>query len=167
MVEELEKRGFPCFHEIIRDMTAQAKKQETKHKMITNPLVFVDDPLGFNKKLIYGRAAHYDQSFGVGNDLCFFDRGMPDVLAYMDYFDQVYPEDFIGLSEQKRYDNVFILPPWKEIYSSDNERLESFKEAEELHEHLMNTYKKFEYTPILVPKTTVAKRVQFILETLS
>jgi predicted ATPase len=58
------------------------------------------------------------------------------------------------------------MPPWKEIYISDNERLETFAEAERLHEHLMTSYKKYGYSPILVPKTTITERISFILNEL-
>ncbi|BFP42857.1 ATP-binding protein [Flavobacteriaceae bacterium GF1] len=166
VVQELEKLGFHCYHEIIRDMTAKAKQTETKNKMVSNPLVFVDDPMEFNKTLLYGREKHFNESQDLREPMCFFDRGIPDVLAYMDFFGQKYPFDFEGLSRQKRYDAIFILPPWKAIYVSDNERLESFEEAEKLHHHLMETYTRFGYSPIIVPKASIRERTSFILDTL-
>ena len=76
-----------------------------------------------------------------------FDRGIPDVLAYMDFFNQEYGEEFITACQDNRYNIIFIAPPWEEIYVSDNERLETYKEAQEIHHALMGTYTRFGYKP--------------------
>lgn len=164
IVEELERQGYHCYHEIIRSMTAAAKKNGKSKEMVSNPLVFVDDPLLFNKKLLDGRTKHFLESTKLEERICFFDRGIPDVLAYMDYFGQEYPNEFKKVSKAYLYDIVFILPPWEKIYVSDNERMETFKEAQELHGHLMETYQSLGHEIIVVPKTTIEKRVSFILD---
>ena len=61
--------------------------------------------------------------------IVFFDRGIPDVLAYMDYFDQEYGPEFIDALESHRYDSIFLLPMWQEIYTSDSERFESYEDG--------------------------------------
>lgn len=166
IINGLEQLGFYCFHEIIRDMTSEAKKEGGPETFASNPLVFVDDAFQFNLDLLHGRAKHYKTSLELDTPLIFFDRGVPDVLAYMDFFDQSYDEEFIETSQNSRYDTVFILPPWKEIYVSDNERLESYEEAEKLDTSLHQTYSRFGYHPIIVPKKPVAERIDFILEKL-
>ncbi len=166
IVNGLEKRGFHCFHEIIRDMTSKAKKNGDPSAVVSNPLVFVDDSLQFNKDLLKGRAEHFKNSLHLNTSISFFDRGMPDVLAYMDFFKQTYSKEFIKACESHKYDTIFIVPPWKEIYVSDNERLETFDEAEKIHDALLNTYTKFGYDPIIVPKNPVDQRIAFVLETL-
>ncbi len=166
VINGLEAQGYHCFHEIIRSMTAKAKLDGTKKTPVSNPLAFVDDPLKFNQLLLQGRLSHFKEAQDLDTEVSFFDRGMPDVLAYMDYFEQSYGQDFINTCENHKYDAVFIMPPWKEIYVSDNERLETFDEAEKLHKNLMNTYKAFGYYPISVPKTSVSQRISFILNEL-
>ncbi|MGW9686050.1 AAA family ATPase [Flagellimonas sp. 2504JD1-5] len=167
IVNGLENRGIHCFHEIIRDMTSQAKKDGNPENMVSNPLVFVDDALQFNKDLLYGRADHFKKSLKSDTALHIFDRGIPDVLAYMDFFDQTYDLEFTSVCEAHRYDAIFIAPPWKEIYTSDNERLETFDEAQKIHDALMHTYTEFGYDPIIIPKKPVQDRVSFVLETLN
>ncbi len=166
VIDGLESNGYYCFHEIIRTMTAQAKATGSKKAQVTNPLAFVDDPLKFNQLLLQGRLTHFKEADNLDSPVAFFDRGMPDVLAYMDYFKQSYDKDFKNVCKQNRYDAVFIMPPWKEIYVSDNERLETFIEAEQLHKNLVNTYKSFGYTPISVPKTSIDVRISYILKQL-
>ncbi|NKI32060.1 AAA family ATPase [Croceivirga thetidis] len=164
LVNTLEERGYKCFHEIIRTMTAAALEAGTEKEQVSNPLVFVDDPLKFNSFLLEGRLRHLLESKNLEEEICFFDRGTPDVLAYMDYFDQNYDDSFIEICKVHRYDKVFILPPWKEIYVRDNERLETFEEAKALHENLMNTYKRFGYKVDMVPKGSIEERVAYVLD---
>ncbi|NAY91180.1 AAA family ATPase [Muricauda sp. JGD-17] len=167
IVKGLEDKGFHCFHEIIRDMTSKAKTEGNPMDFVSNPLVFVDDTHQFNKDLLFGRAEHYKQSLKTDELISFFDRGMPDVLAYMDFFGQSYGNEFIKACKEHRYDKIFIVPPWREIYTTDEERLETFEEAENIHSALLNTYIRFGYTPIEVPKDSISQRIAFILETVN
>ena len=167
VIDALQSMGHFCFPEVIRSMTAKEKLRETDMEITGNPLLFADDPLAFNQQLLSARIAQFKDATTLKESYCFFDRGIPDVLAYMDYFNQVYDATFVEAAKKHRYDRLFIMPPWKEIYSTDNERLETFAQAEALHECLMNTYVALAYQPILVPKTTIEKRVTFILDKLN
>ena len=40
---------------------------------------------------------------------------------------------------------VFILPPWKEIYQTDNERKQDWQEAEHTYFQMKSTYEKYGY----------------------
>jgi len=44
--------------------------------------------------------------------------------------------------------------------------METFEEAESIHDSLMKTYTQFGYNPIEVPKDDVPNRIDFILKTL-
>ncbi len=164
LVKHLEDSGHLCYHEIIRDFTSKAIHGSDPSKFETNPLAFVDDPYSFNEKLLLGRLKQFKEATSVSEPVVFFDRGMPDVLAYMDFFKQDYGDDFIKACRQNRYDEVVILPPWKHIYISDNERFESFEEATAIHRELQRTYELFNYSPITVPTGTIEERSYFIRE---
>lgn len=163
LVQYLEEEGHMCYPEIIRTMTEAAKLASNTEDFTTNPLAFVDDPMAFNRRLLEGRRAQFLKSEADPHELIFFDRGIPDVLAYMDYFKQGYSEDYEAACKEMRYDAVILLPPWKAIYRSDGERFESFQEAEEIHEHLLNTYQRFGYKPVLIPTGPVPDRVAHLL----
>ena len=163
IVNELEKLGYHCFHEIIRTMTLAAKEEGNSEDFVTNPLVFVDDPFLFNQKLLRGRIIQFLEATALKEQFVFYDRGIPDVLAYMHYFKQEYDDEFVIGCNSHIYDKVLILPPWKAIYKSDNERLESFEEALEIHTHLKDTYERFGYQPIMVPEGTVEERTSYII----
>ena len=163
VVNLLETSGFYCFHEIVRSMTLDAKKKQDSGSFISNPLAFVKDPKSFNEQLLSGRLSHFLKAADLEEDTVFFDRGLPDVLAYMNYFNQSYEKKYIDVCKAHTYDTVFIFPPWEEIYVQDNERLENFKEAMEIHEALEKTYFFLGYDIIEVPFGTVNERLKFVL----
>ena len=164
LVKSLEDDGFICYHEIIRDLTSEAIGGNDPSSYETNPLAFVEDPFSFNKKILHGRLQQFLEASVQKDKIVFFDRGMPDVLAYMDYFNQVYGNDFMELCHQNRYDLVVILPPWKNIYKSDGERFESFEEASAIHRELVKTYKDFDYAPIDLPTGSIEERNHFVTD---
>ncbi len=163
VIKKLEEMGYYCFHEVIRDLTLEAKKQGDPTNFVTNPLAFVDDPFRFNQHILEARLTHFHEGGNFKNKIVFYDRGIPDVLAYMRYFDQPYPEHFIELCQEHRYDEVIVLPPWEAIYDTDEERLETFKEAKEIHQELLTMYEEFHYPSIMVPIGSVEERTDFII----
>ncbi len=166
IIKKLEASNFFCYHEVIRDFTLEAKENSDSETFDSNPLAFVKDPFEFNTKILNGRINQYLQSLENNDLTVFFDRAIPDVLAYMDFFNQEYSSEFTKACETYRYSKVFLLPPWKEIYVSDNERFESFDEAKQIHYHLEKTYCANDYKIDLVPFGTVEERVDFIINSI-
>lgn len=166
IIHALEASGFFCFHEVIRNMTLIAKNEGDPARFVSNPLAFVSDPLPFNRRILEQRMQHFQEGGSLREPVVFYDRGMPDVLAYMDYFSQDYARDFIGSCTAHRYDKVLVLPPWEAIYISDNERMESFEESLQIHKYLLDTYRRFGYNPVTVPQGTVSERTSYILDDL-
>lgn len=157
IIHELEKNGEKCLHEISRQVTLEAKREGIDQ-------LFLEKPLLFSEKLLEGRLQQYIEASKLEADPIFIDRGLPDVVAYMDYFETDYPNIFNDTCENNRYDKVFILPQWKEIYKNDNERYENFEEALKISSYLYATYKRYGYHPIEVPKLSIEDRTQFILD---
>lgn len=156
IIRQLEKKGYECLHEISRQVTLEAQKQGISQ-------LFLERPLLFSEKLLEGRRIQFKEADMLGTDKVFIDRGLPDVLAYMNYFKSEYPEYFSEICKSHCYDKVFILPPWEEIYQCDNERYESYRDAQTISKFLFQTYKSFGYSTIEVPKVPIAERVEFIL----
>ncbi|WP_299551011.1 ATP-binding protein [Seonamhaeicola sp.] len=159
IIKELIKRGFPCFEEISRQVTLEAQKEGIDQLFLTHPLLF-------SERLLNGRHQQFMEATKSESDLVFLDRGVHDVLAYMDFIGDPYPQNFIDVCKASVYDKAFILKPWKAIYTSDNERYENFDQALEIHEHLINLYQSYNYKLIDVPFGTVEARTDFILNTL-
>jgi predicted ATPase len=58
---------------------------------------------------------------------------------------------------------VFVLPPWEDIYESDEARYENFEQAKLIYNHLLETYQNYGYHLIEVPRGTVEERIKYIL----
>ncbi|TBN04445.1 ATPase [Hyunsoonleella flava] len=160
IINELISRGYDCLEEISRQVTLEAKKQGIDQLFLTNPLLF-------SELLLKGRQEQFEKAKTFKSKIVFFDRGLPDVLAYMDFIGDSYPKDFDMVTKNTVYDTVFILKPWEAIYKSDNERYESFTQAKTIHKHLLSTYKAYNYKPIDVPFGNVEDRADFILSSLN
>lgn len=159
LISELKQRGFLCFEEISRQITLQARQDGIEQLFLTEPLLF-------SEKLLQGRIQQYNDAYSSNISPVFLDRGIPDVLAYMDYIGDAYPTHFETACKNHKYDTVFILEPWETIYKTDGERYENFEQAQAIHGHLVNTYERFDYNLIAVPFLSITERSNFILDTL-
>lgn len=164
VIEQLEKEGYHCLHEVIRSMTSEEKNQGEKIEIVSNPIVSVSDPLKFNLKILNARIEQFKTAQKANDKMFFFDRGIPDVLAYMDCFQQNYDALFNNACENFRYNQIFLMPPWKEIHITDNERYESYEESLRIYDCLKNSYEKHAYDVTIVPKGSINERVAFIFE---
>tara|TARA_B110000003_G_scaffold276576_1_gene324093 strand:+ start:24607 stop:25149 length:543 start_codon:yes stop_codon:yes gene_type:complete len=156
VLKELKNRGFCCMSEISRKVIKEAQKNGIDQ-------LFLKDPILFSKLILDGREKQYINASDNSSNLVFFDRGFPDIHAYMDFTQKKYPNYFYEKSLKFKYDYVFLFKPWKEIFVSDNERYESFNESIIINEYIVKTYKNLNYTVIEVPFNTIKKRVDFIL----
>ena len=156
VIEELIRRNFICMPEISREVTLNARNKGIEQLFLTKPLLF-------SELLLEGRINQFIEAEKRNAELVFFDRGIPDVHAYMNYISIDYPNTYINKSNLYRYNYIFLMPPWEEIYISDNERYENFEQALAIHNHLERTYKNLNYTITEVPPGSVETRTDFIL----
>lgn len=155
-LEELSKAGYTCFEEISRDILQEARTKGISH-------LFQKQPLLFSDMLLEKRKQQYYQAKKMNTNYVFIDRGLPDITAYLDMINTDYPDKFIKANEELQYDMVFWFPLWEEIYTSDRERYEDYKIAASIQQHLIKSYKSYNYQLIEVPKLSVTERADFIL----
>lgn len=141
VLNELKKRGYFCLEEVSRAVTLQAQKEGITQLFLTEPLLF-------SEKLLEGREAQYEKAEKSKKDIVFFDRGIPDVHAYLNYFKTDYPDFFLEKSKQYTYDLIFHFSPWEKIHVTDNERYESFENAKDIDIYLKEAYKDLGYSLI-------------------
>ena len=156
LINALIKNGYNCLPEISRQVTLQAQKDGIEQ-------LFLEKPLLFSELLLSGRIKQFHDASDKSWDIAFFDRGIPDVHAYMNYLGSDYPDLFLEKSALYRYDQIFIMPPWEEIYITDNERYESFEQALAIYNHLKKAYESLGYDVIEIPKGTITFRLEFLL----
>lgn len=159
LINFLEQEGHFVIHEISRDVILEARKQGIEQ-------LFLEQPLLFSEKLLEGRLKQFHDGEPCTAPILFYDRGMPDVTAYMDFANIEYPVVFSDTCLKYKYDAIFVLPPWEAIYQQDNERYESFEQAERIFHFLKKGYEAYGYEVQEVPVGTIKERVQYILDSL-
>ncbi len=160
VLNELIQRGFYCMPEVSREVTLKAKEQGIEQLFLTEPLVF-------SEMLLEGRELQYLNADKNDNNIVFFDRGIPDIHAYMDFFKTNYPDTFLNKSKKYQYSKIFHFAPWKEIHTTDNERYESFEESKTIDKFLLKAYSELGYKICNVPFGSIKERTDFILNSLS
>jgi predicted ATPase len=161
LLRELEKRNFKYIPEVAREIIKEQVSSNGKALPWKNTELY--------KELMMERSiASYKLANQTNNEILFFDRGIPDTLSYARLINSSISTQMDFYTNHYRYnEKVFILPPWLEIYTTDNERKQTWKEAVQTYETLAATYKQYNYELIEVPKTPVKERVEFILTTLN
>ncbi len=160
VLNELKNRGYYCLDEVSRAVTLQAQKEGIEQLFLTKPLLF-------SEMLLEGRETQYQTAEQCTENLVFFDRGIPDVYAYLNYFKTDYPDFFIKKSKQYKYDIIFHFSPWEKIHITDNERYETFENSKEIDKYLKKAYKSLGYNLINVPFDTIENRTDFIINSLT
>ncbi|WP_370206427.1 AAA family ATPase [Pararhodobacter marinus] len=96
-----------------------------------------------------------------------FDRGIPDVIGYLQLYEGEVPPHVHAAAEIYRYrPTVFLAPPWPEIFGQDAQRGQDFDEAVATAEAMAQAYAMAGYDLLPLPLDTVEARVDFVLEVL-
>ena len=159
IAKELASMGYDIMPEISRQIILDARERGVDQ-------LFLTDPILFSEKLLEGRIQQYKDAEKRQSSQLFYDRGIPDVSAYMDYLDTDYPQHFHDACINHIYDEVFLLPPWQSIYIKDNERYESYEQAKLIYEYLYRKYADLGYNIHNVPEGSSRERSEYILEVL-
>jgi predicted ATPase len=138
LVSELEQQGHCCMHEISRDVILEAQKEGIAQ-------LFLENPLLFSQKLMEGRLKQYHETPLSSIPFLFYDRGMPDVTAYMDYIHSHYPTNFSETCMNNRYDSIF---------------------SEKIYHYLLKGYQNYGYHVYEVPVGSIENRIHYILSKL-
>lgn len=159
LINQLRQTGF---------LTAE----EEARRIIKDQLTIGGDGLPWRNKVLYAQLM-FDASVRtfekIKNDNfagpIYFDRGILDTVCYMNMENIPVSREAAEVIHKCVYNkNVFILPPWKEIYETDSERKQSWKEALFTFDQMKEIYLEYGYNVIEVPRVSVLERQQFVVE---
>jgi predicted ATPase len=159
LINLLKERGYRCFDEISRTFIQRGKEDGIDN-------IFSHQPLDFSNFLWEGRKDDYTSANAIElsnseKPWVFFDRGLPDVTAYLNH-QGIVKQDWENQLKEFKYELVFLIAPVASIYKKDDLRMESFKESLALHESLKKAY--LEIGEIIeVPFLSPEERLDFIL----
>lgn len=158
LIEELRNSGYLCSGEFARDLIESQVASRGEILPWKNPRLFQQQVL---KKRI-----EFFESVPQGQ-IAFADRGIPDQLAFAEYNGFSKPDILIEMAEKYRYaTNVFLTPPWREIFENDLIRTETFEEAQKIDRQIRKTYADLHYRIIELPLLSVESRKDKILQTI-
>ncbi|PQB04538.1 AAA family ATPase [Aureitalea marina] len=159
LINALGDSGYSFLPEVSREVTETAQRAGIDQ-------LFLKDPIQFSQALLEARIEQFHLGQDWKSNYLFYDRGIPDVMAYLDYLGSPYSPHFKELSQSHRYDRILLLPPWPEIYIQDQQRYESFDQSQSIHDHLVKVYKKLGYQSVEIPRGSVDQRVEFVKDLL-
>ena len=98
----------------------------------------------------------------------FFERSVLDALCSLDHITPLNESQLnMWLSKYPYFPKVFVLPPWRAIYTNDAERDHTFEHAEWVDRLTQEWYRRCRYQLIEVPKVSVAERYTYVLHALA
>ncbi|MEZ5172083.1 MAG: AAA family ATPase [Bacteroidia bacterium] len=157
IISHLENMGHAVFHEVAREIIRE--EQEIGGEAL--PWINIH---AFSEKVLQGRIRQHAEGSGR---ITFYDRGLPDIAAFIKKDKKAVPETVLDLCSSHRYhQRVFITPPWESIFHRDAERKEDFAAAIRVHKAIEQIFPEMGYDLIDVPMGSVKWRAEFILNKL-
>jgi len=156
LLAELAKAGEQVFEEPGRQIV---KEQD----LIGGPDLPWSNPAGF-AELCLSRSMHNIALALRSGRRAFFDRGIIDAYGAFEHAGLKAPDHFLRAVEAIRYHkDVFVLPPWPEIFATDAERRHGLDAALAAHADLVATYQRLGYNLVEVPRLEPQARANFVL----
>ncbi|NNL75709.1 MAG: ATP-binding protein [Desulfobacterales bacterium] len=155
VINEIEQRGIRVIHEVARSYIDQQLNKGLRLDQIKS------DVLTFERHILYEKIRI--QSSLPETETIFFDRGVPDSIAYynLEGLDATEP---IRASQDTRYRRIFFFE--RLDFFIDNVRSENEKTAVKLNKLLREAYRQSDYDIEVVPVMPVKERADKVLETI-
>ncbi len=148
----LQKMGFRVEYEIARTyIDEEIKKGKTLSDIRRDEVIFQMEVL--KRKVACEKLL-------PKNELIFFERGIPDSLAYLMLCKSDINEDTKKIIQQSDYKKIFLLEMLP--YQKDYARTEDGKTAKQIERLLEQSYRDFGFDVIKVPVDSVEHRIQYI-----
>lgn len=155
MLAELERRGFTVVSEPGRRIVGEELRGDGR------ALPWVDLSAFASRAIIM--AANDRKRVADETGWTFFDRGLVDAAVALQHATGQPASN--ALRQYDRYhQQVFLTPPWPEIYVADNERRHDLSEAVAEYDRLLIAYGELGYDTIVLPKVSVGARTDFIMQ---
>ena len=121
------------------------------------------DRVSFMELLFERSIAAFDQIGNAVDHIVFFDRSFVEAIAYGLVIGKPAPEAMLRAAAARRFDTpVFVCPPWREIFTTDDERQHDFEFAIRDYQANVEAYRAAGYDLVEIPRISVQKRVAVI-----
>lgn len=157
LLAELARRGFA----VVEEPGRRIVEDELANGGTAVPWLDLE---AFLRRAIH--IAHADRQAALGNTgITFFDRGLIDAAAGLE---ALTGERAVAqhCTADRYHRQVFLTPPWREIYTTDDARRHGLEDAIAEYDRLRTVYSTIGYQPTILAKTDITARADFVLQTL-
>ncbi|MFA6383296.1 MAG: ATP-binding protein [Parcubacteria group bacterium] len=157
LIKQLEEKGYYVIHEVAREyIDKEMAKGKTIEEIRKNERHFQDEVLkmkiDLEKKL-------------SKNKIIFFDRGIPDSLAYYKLYGWKVSQDLQKAVDECWYKKIFLLDFYD--FKKDYARTESREQQVKIHDLMEKTYRETKIPLEIIPKMEIKEhRAKHILKNL-
>jgi predicted ATPase len=157
LIKQLEEKGYCVVHEVARDyIDKEIAKGKTIEEIRKNERKFQDEVL--KMKISLEKKLSREKTI-------FFDRGIPDSLAYYKLYGWKVNPDLQKAVDECWYKKIFLLDFYD--FENDYARTENRKQQVKIHDLLDEAYKKTKIPMEIIPKMEVKEhRAKYILKKL-
>lgn len=156
LIERIKALGYSCVEEAAREVINQYEGRNVSPWGDMQEFV----------RLVYERIHPELQKPLSGPTFC--DRSLIDCIAYLKEAGMPIPDYLTGFDAHAYYSReVFILPPWQEIYMQEKARRQDYNKAVLLYKSIKSTYQEYGFLFTEIPPLSTGERVNFIFEKLN
>jgi predicted ATPase len=156
VINEIERRGIRVVHEVARAYIDRQLGQGLRLEQIKS------DMLQFERHILHTKIKIED-ALPEGEPV-FFDRGVPDSIAYF-ILEGLDPAEPFRYSRRNHYRRIFFFERFD--FLKDKVRSEDEMTAGRLNNLLLEAYGKIGYDVVMVPVMPVEERVDLVLENIN
>ncbi len=157
LLDEMSRRGYATVSEPGRRVIEQARDS-------TEDAVPWKNPRTFCLRVIETAVSDF---YRTNDDLVIFDRSALDALIWFDRTAEALSATTRQMILNLGYDQkVYLFPPWPEIFTQDDDRRHGIGEALAEYQALCDRLPHYGYRTVIVPKTAVDARADWLEEQL-
>ena len=154
LIEELGRRGF--------DVVPEAGRQLVREQQAVGGVALPGTEL-FGHLLLSRSMYLYNQAVAAAQGKpVFFDRSVMEPIAYYHSVAELAPHHEQIAAQYRYATDVFMVPPWPEIFTKDKERLHSYDPNQNEYARLQQAFPAFGYRLIEIPKLGIEARADFV-----
>ncbi|WP_310619501.1 AAA family ATPase [Flexibacterium corallicola] len=156
LIKTLGQRGIYSMPEAGRSIIRDQIKINGHALPWSNPSLFAELMLGWELR-------SYHQALTM-TGFVVMDRGIPDTIGFLRICGLPVPDHIWQAARLFPYNKrVFLAPSWEVIYTQDDERKQTWKEAVDTKKAMEKTYRQLGYEIIELPLSGLEERADFVV----
>ncbi len=156
LLEAAARAGFATSREVARTLLQAPGGMKLRET----------DPLAFAEAMLDAHLREYELMEGRRGPVI-FDRGLPDVVGFLDVSGLPIPGAIDTACRNVRYIGpIFRAPAWRDIYRQDSERIQDWAGAVASDEAVTAAWRRYGYKMTTLPLAPVDERLALLREAL-